>query len=134
MAETIEFRGQTYELAPFGPDMIEAMEAWLEARVWKKIEASKAHCSPEEYKDRIDSALRLITGEHCKAGSQALANAAASLAGQRQMLYLQLMPKHPDRAAWLADEIVKTAKEDLIEKARKMMPATTPTAPTTPAA
>lgn len=120
---TFDFEGRTYTVTPFNYGMVAEFEAWLEKRAWAKVEATRESCSPEEYQRRLDAIARLIATDQFAYGSEAASRAAASHAGQRHMLELQLRPNHPDRAGYVAGKLYQEGFEKHLAEVRAKIAA-----------
>lgn len=85
-----EFRGKRYYLHPFDLDSVAMFEAWLEGQAWDSAERWRHKVSEEVYQRRLDAVARLVASQRFRYGGQVAADAAASVAGMRQILYLML--------------------------------------------
>jgi hypothetical protein len=113
------FRDKVYQLAPLNYEMIGRFEVWLEDRAREKVLANKRLLrrkviTEEEYQGRVDRCEQDVASGLYSYGSKHFAQAASTLPGQKELLFLQLEKLNPEIDHGLIDQIFEEAMEEAV--------------------
>jgi hypothetical protein len=113
---SIKFRGKTYTLHPWTPELTALFEVWLQEQAWDAVERFKPGLSEEAYQRRLDTVAKLIGSRQFAFGSEACRLASTSLPGQKYSIYLQLRACDPEVTERLVEDIWAEKQQEIIAK------------------
>ncbi len=111
----VEHKGVKYKQSPITNDMWGLWEVWLEERAWRRVQRTKAKCSPQEYQERLDTIGRLVASEAFAWNGPLSVKAMDAEAGQCYLAFLALS-LNPDMSEELAREIYDGDRAGFVAK------------------
>lgn len=136
---TLQYDGQTYTLAPWSYDIQARFERYLEAEATLAARRMAEHLPLEEAKQLLKDVHRDVTAGLYTFGTETVAEALKSLRHLQYLLWLTLLPNHPevklDTARKMMDEQLEQVMQAMSDanadptKAKTATPESVPTPP-----
>lgn len=126
VGQTITFEGKEYTLSTMTFDMQAKFETWLERRAMDAVRRQKPFCDDEEYKELSCRVITDIAAGVYSFGGSKCVEAAKTLPGVKEILYLSLQKNHKNIDRETVDRMVA-------EKISEIAAALSQSNPQTPA-
>jgi hypothetical protein len=128
VGSTFTFRDKEYTVSPLTVELQAKFETWLERRLLDALRRQKVFMTDEEFKDAQNRLIGDIAIGKYSLGSPAYAEAAKTLHGIKELLYLSLSKTDRNVTRELVDAII----EEKMEEASEALKTANPPDPTQP--
>lgn len=125
----LEHNGEVYTLSPWSYDIQSRYERYLESEAMKVVK--RMELDPEEKRDLIRQVQKDIATGLYSFGNELVQESMKCVRHLTHLLWLMLLPNHPNATLSLAQEVVNTQLGELMEKVAEANSAG-PTAATPP--
>ncbi len=109
----LEFDGKTYTVSPWTYDIQKKFEQYMEKEAFASLKRMRPNLNDEEWRDQLSLLNENITIGVYSFTSGRVAKALTHIPHQKYLLYLCLVPNHPDVTRETAGKMIDKILDDV---------------------
>lgn len=112
----LEFDGKVYKLSPWTYKIQSDYERYLEREAYAALKRLRTVMGSEEFSDQLHRLQQDIAVGAYSFGSELVAKSFTALPHLKQLVYLMMLPNHPEITREVVDKIVDKMFEEILQK------------------